>query len=68
VITVDRPVLVSWRVAEELESTGRRGASDGGASDASVVRKTSLDAYWSASDAGVRASDGAVLCVRCELN
>jgi hypothetical protein len=47
-------------VTEELESTGRGGASDGGASDVSVARKTSLDAYWSALDAGVRASDGAV--------
>jgi hypothetical protein len=34
VITIDRPVLVTWRMAEELENTGRSGTSDGDASDA----------------------------------
>jgi hypothetical protein len=36
-------------------------------SDASGERKSSLDAYWSASDAGVRASNGAMLSFRCDF-
>jgi hypothetical protein len=57
VITVDRSVLVTWRVEEELENTGCCGTSDGDASNVSDARFRARGAYWSALDAACGASD-----------
>jgi hypothetical protein len=46
-----------WRVAEELDSIGHSGASDGVASDASDVHFRARGAYWTSSDAAYGASD-----------
>jgi hypothetical protein len=45
--------LLTWRLAEELESTGHGGASDGDASNASDARFRARGAYWTASDTAV---------------
>jgi hypothetical protein len=68
VITVDRPVLVTWRVAEELEITERCGASDGDASDASDACFRARGAYWTASDIACGAYGEEHRIIRCELN
>jgi hypothetical protein len=39
-----------WHVAEELESTGHGGVSDGATSDASDACFRARGAYWTASD------------------
>jgi hypothetical protein len=49
--------LLTWRVVEELESTGHGGTSDGAASDASDARFRARGAYWTASDTACGAFD-----------
>jgi hypothetical protein len=57
-----------WCVAEELESIGRGGASDGDASDAFDAHFQARGAYWTASDAACGAFDEEHRSVRCKLN
>jgi hypothetical protein len=68
VITVVRPVLVMWPVAEELENTERCGTSDGDASDTSDVHFRARGAYWTASDTVCGAFGEEHQSVHCELN
>jgi hypothetical protein len=51
------PALPTWRTAEELESTGHGGASNGAALDVSDARFRARGAYWTASDTACGASD-----------
>jgi hypothetical protein len=54
-------------VAEELESIGHGGASDGAASDVSDACFRARGAYWTASDTACGASDEKHCSVRCLL-
>jgi hypothetical protein len=55
-------------MAEELESIGHGGASDGVASDASDARFRARGAYWTVLDTVCGASNEKQWSVRCELN
>jgi hypothetical protein len=59
--------LLTWRVAEELESTRHGGVSDGAASDAFDARFQARRAYWTASDTACGAFDEKHWSVRCSL-